>query len=80
MSNPEQSRAAFAEAAISAYLARQPSAADTIEGIHQWWIDWQGQIESIELTAQALERLKAAGVVECMPFGHTRIWRAARRA
>lgn len=80
MSNPEQSPAAFAEAAIRAHLARQPSAADTLEGIHQWWIDWQGQMESMELTAQALERLKAAGVVECMSVGRRVIWRAARRA
>ncbi len=80
MSNMEQSLVAFAEAAIRAHLARQPSAADTLAGIHRWWIDWQVQMESVELTAQALERLKAAGVVECMPVGHTLIWRAARRA
>lgn len=30
-------------AAIMDYLAIRPQAADSLEGIHHWWINWAGQ-------------------------------------
>jgi hypothetical protein len=80
LSRADQEFIDFVEAAIRAHVAQQPSAADTLEGIHQWWIDWQGMPGAIELTERALERLKAAGVVECVQMGRRVLWRAARAA
>jgi hypothetical protein len=69
----------FAETAIREYLARRPESADTLEGIHRWWILWPGLHESPVITAIALERLESAGVVERLVIGNNVLWRRARR-
>lgn len=62
---------------IRAYLAARPQAADTLEGIHCWWIDWQGREESPEVTLAALEKLAAGGELEQLRLGSRTLWRRA---
>lgn len=51
--------------AISHYLQSNPNAADSLEGIMNWWLPKQGHaIEREESVYQALEQLIAEGVVK----------------
>jgi hypothetical protein len=63
-------------AAIQTYLAAQPNSADTLEGIHAWWIPDHVDPDSIAVTEAALEYLAAAGIVERVPLRRKSIWRA----
>lgn len=65
----------FAENAIRAHLATRPDSADTLEGIHRWWIQWPGLAESPVVTQIALERLAAAGEIEFFKIGNSILWR-----
>lgn len=67
-----------AAAAIMAYLQRRPDSADTVEGIHQWWIDWQGQVEDPQVTLQALEQLEKDTQLERVRIGNRFLWRRPR--
>jgi hypothetical protein len=60
-----------AELAIRTYLRDRPHAADTLEGIHAWWLDAR---YSRADTAAALERLAAAGVIEAVVIGGRPCW------
>ncbi len=68
----------FAENAIRAYLALRPESADTLEGVHRWWIHWPGLAESPVVTQIALERLVAAGMIESFNVGNQILWRRSR--
>ena len=52
------------ESAISEYLLRHPQAADTLEGVFQWWLGEYAISASREKISQALENLVQRGVVE----------------
>lgn len=69
-----------AAAAIRDYLVSRPDAADTVEGIHQWWIQWPGIPESVTVTMAALEHLEAAGFLERQQTGNRQFWRCRRDA
>lgn len=49
------------------YLDRHPHAADTIEGIAQWWITQQRLEDSRAQVQAALDRLQAQGLIEVVP-------------
>lgn len=66
---------AFAANAIREYLRQRPESADTLEGVHDWWIRWPGIPESPALTGIALERLEASGEVERVQIGNRVLWR-----
>lgn len=68
----------FAENAIRDYLAQRPDSADTLEGVHRWWIHWPGLAESPVVTQIALERLVAAGEIESFIIGNQILWRRPR--
>ncbi|MFZ6675466.1 hypothetical protein [Undibacterium sp. Xuan67W] len=68
----------FASDAITSYLILHPDAADTIEGIHLWWIRWPTIPESILVTASALAKLEKAGLIENQSVGNRYIWRRPR--
>lgn len=68
----------FAENAIRVYLAQRPDSADTLEGVHRWWIRWPGLAESAVVTQIALERLVAAGEIESFNVGNQILWRRPR--
>lgn len=65
----------FAEHAIIGYLQQRPTSADTAEGIHYWWISWEGLPEHISVTESALARLRAAGKIENIRLGNRDVWR-----
>ena len=60
---------------IRAYMARHPHAADTLEGVAQWWL--AGQF-SPDIVAAALAQLRAAGELECQALGERALWRVHR--
>jgi len=64
---------------IQRYIASRPQAADTLEGIHLWWIDWPQSPEALSVTLAALEHLAAAGVMERVRIGERELWRVARQ-
>ncbi len=68
----------FAENAIRDYLVLRPESADTIEGVHRWWIRWPGLAESPVVTQIALERLVASGEIESFRIGNQLVWRRPR--
>lgn len=68
----------FVETAIRDFLAARPDAADTLEGIHRWWIQWPDLPESPVITEIALERLQAQGEVEFFRVGNNVVWRRSR--
>ena len=67
----------FAVQAILAYLQQRPDAADTLEGIHHWWISWPGPEESPAVTLAALEQLESRGMVTRVLLGQRSLWRRA---
>lgn len=68
----------YAISAIRRFLGERPDSADTLEGIHSWWIRWPGLEESSLVTLTALERLEALGEVEQLKLGSSVIWRRKR--
>lgn len=71
----DQTAIDFAETAILGYLQHRPTSADTAEGVHHWWISWEGLPEHISVTECALARLRAAGRIECVRLGNREFWR-----
>lgn len=68
----------YAAAEITAWLAARPNSADTVEGIHRWWVHWPGPVEAIAVTDAALHRLEAAALVEQVQIGSRLLWRRRR--
>jgi hypothetical protein len=52
---------------ILAYLDAHPAAADSVEGVVQWWIGQQRFLRGLHAVARALDRLVATGQVERVP-------------
>jgi hypothetical protein len=64
--------------AIERYVAQHPAAADSAEGIAQWWLPAMGIDASMDEVTQALEILVDRGVLERAPLpGGQAIYRAA---
>lgn len=68
----------YAVTAIRAFLSERPDGADTLDGIHTWWIRWPGMGESLLVTLTALERLQSLGEVEQLTLGTSVLWRRKR--
>lgn len=49
---------------ISAYIAERPEAADTLEGLINWWISRQRLLEAEHNVRRAVEFLVRQGVIE----------------
>ena len=64
--------------AIASYLAAHPDGADTVEGIHQWWLRPLGLDQPVEVVARALELLAMERIVECRCVGQRHVWRRRR--
>ena len=62
---------------IMEYLRAHPSAADTIDGIIQWWLPLQGGEMKREDIERALEDLVKQGQVEYVSTGDKKIFRLA---
>lgn len=55
---------------ILKYLDKRPEAGDTLEGIATWWLRQQQIDESVELIRQAIQELKAGGVISEQKTAH----------
>lgn len=64
--------------AILNYLRERPASADTIEGIHRWWIDWHGRMEDQTVTQEALQQLEKQQLLESVSIGNRLLWRQPR--
>lgn len=62
-------------AAVRAYLAENPRAMDTLEGIVAWWLPRQQIRFDVERVSRALEALAARGLVEEVGVGGTTWYR-----
>jgi hypothetical protein len=60
--------------AIISYLNSHPDSADTIEGIHEWWIEWPSLPESMLVTHMALIQLEQAGLLSRRNVSYREIW------
>ena len=74
----EERLIAFVETAIREFLDKHPNSADTLEGIHRWWIRWPGPAELPVITQIALKHLESAGEVESFKIGNNILWRRSR--
>jgi hypothetical protein len=64
---------------IRGYLARHPAAADSAQGIAQWWLPALGIDVPVDTVERALERLVERGAVRRADVtGGAAIYRAAR--
>lgn len=55
---------------IIEYLRAHPSAADTIDGIVQWWLPLQRYETAREAIQKALDDLVAQGLIDCIDTGN----------
>jgi hypothetical protein len=68
-------------AEIREYLAENPEAADTAEGIVQWWIVQRRFARGLSAVSRAIKRLVDEGFLEEVKTADGRsIFRAARRS
>lgn len=63
---------------LLAYLREHPRAADTLEGIHQWWLASPAPGMTPDITQRALELLEAEGRIERHAFIRCTVWRLRR--
>lgn len=75
-SGPAVQRAAQA---IERYLAQHPAAADSEEGIAQWWLPAMGVDVPVQTVCKALELLVERGVVSRTLLPDRAIYRAAAK-
>lgn len=69
-----------AAALICRYLARNPNASDTVEGVARWWLARQRRFDAVATVELALELLVREGLVtaSALPTGST-VYRLAQR-
>ena len=62
---------------IGRYLHKHPDAADSVDGVRQWWLSTESAGTSVAVVSAALERLELRGVIKLrvLPDG-TRIYSA----
>lgn len=75
-SSPDNAQVEAIVESILRYLSVRPHAADTVDGIHQWWVDWGAKEQSPAMTECALQILKERGLMDCVELGGRHIWRA----
>jgi hypothetical protein len=79
MQDGQEQQVRYAMQQIRHLLQQRPQAADTVEGIHTFWIEWQEPQPPLSATLAALELLQAEGVVESVRLESGRqVWRRAR--
>ena len=64
---------------IRRHVEVHPNAADTLEGIHHYWIEWPtSQLPHISCTFVALTELETEGLMERFQFSNRELWRRRR--
>ena len=66
--------------AILCYLWAHPQAADTVDGIVEWWLPRRYHAEAVERVQEALDELVAGGWMEKIALVDGRVLYAADRA
>ena len=80
MSEISRERCDEVAGAIVRYLAEHPDAADTDQGIAEWWLPTMGIDVTTDEVQRSLHLLQELGVVEAQPCaGGSVIYRAAGR-
>jgi hypothetical protein len=74
----DEERINYVMNAIRDFIAQHPDSADTLEGIHSWWIRWPDFADSPFITATALQRLEEQGFLEQKNIGSRVLWRRKR--
>lgn len=74
----QESDLMFAMNSIKSFVAERPNAADTLEGIHYFWIQWDRPIPEMSVTLHALDLLADDEIMEERELGDQIIWRACR--
>lgn len=69
---------AFASSQIEHYLQVHPQAADSLQGVHYFWITWPDQPEALVVTETALHCLQEQSIVESFNVGNNVLWRKHR--
>ena len=64
MSSDQQQSGNAQREAILRYLAACPNAADTLNGVVEWWIPLQRYHDDYEMIAKILEELSVEGLIE----------------
>lgn len=68
-----------AMSSIRRHVEVHPNAADTLEGIHHFWIEWPiSQHPHISCTFVALTELETEGLMERFQFSNRELWRRRR--
>jgi hypothetical protein len=68
----------FAMRQIARALERSPAIADTARGIHDFWVGWREPVPDLDITKEALERLRHKGVMSLVVCeGGRKLWKAA---
>jgi len=68
------------EEKICNYLAAHPQAADTVDGVCQWWLEGSGVYPSRLEVFQALEKLVQSGIVRKSILGDGKEIYASRQS
>jgi hypothetical protein len=63
---------------IERYLMRNPSAADSVDGIHLWWLSERLREEPVAYVQAALDRLVARAAMTEIPLKGGRVIYARR--
>jgi len=63
---------------ISKYINKRPNAAETVEGVTNWWISRQRIEESIEVVENALEYLVGQQVLVKRNLGNQTLYMKAK--
>jgi hypothetical protein len=79
MTSADEVRQRLAELIVR-YLAKRPNAADSLEGICDWWIPKQKLVEARKDVQEALDLLVKSGQVQAETTADGRILYRARRA
>lgn len=77
-SSPAEELIDFAVSEILEYLRLRPASADTLEGIHRWWIRWPDTEAALAVSEAALERLEERGDMQRVQVGSSLLWRGRR--
>ncbi|MFB9992093.1 hypothetical protein ACFFLM_08990, partial [Deinococcus oregonensis] len=68
----------FASNEIINHVNANPESADTVQGIHQWWIQWPNAAALPTVTRAALEQLELEGFLQRLVVGGREVWRRRR--
>ena len=79
MAPNDTQRAQAVASAIKRYLEDHPHAADTIEGVAQWWLRSTHRDIPVAVVQQALDYLVSKGIIAEIETWGRKVYRSARQ-